>query len=171
MTTAELGAYVQSHLRRKGVEVILSGGAAVAIYSRGKYVSKDLDMVNIYSKSHKEIRPAMEEIGFIEEAKYYKHPDSEFYVDFVSGPLAIGDEPLKGIDEIEYSTGVLRVISPTDCVKDRLASYYHWGDRQSLEQAILVAKSSRIDLDEIERWSNSEGKQKEFLSVKEILKD
>jgi len=46
-------------------------------------------------------------------------------------------------------TGVIRIISPTDSVKDRLASYYHFKDRQGLEQAILIAKSNKIDIDNI----------------------
>jgi len=54
---------------------------------------------------------------------------------------------------MEYKTGMLRVISPTECVKDRLAAYYHFGDQQCLSQALLVAKSNKIDLDEIKRWS------------------
>ncbi len=49
MDQAELAAYVQSHLRKKGIHVVLSGGATVALYSEGRYVSKDLDMVNIYA--------------------------------------------------------------------------------------------------------------------------
>jgi hypothetical protein len=49
MTQAELGAYVQSHLGAKGIDVVLSGGAVVAIYTSGKYVSRDLDFVNRYA--------------------------------------------------------------------------------------------------------------------------
>lgn len=54
------------------------------------------------------------------------------------------------------------MISPTDCVKDRLSAYYHWGDQQSLWQALLITKSKKVDLDEVKRWSENEGKIKEF---------
>jgi hypothetical protein len=50
----------------------------------------------------------------------------------------------------------------SDSVKDRLAAYYHWGDRQCLEQAIMVAKDQDINLEEVRRWSKKEGKQKDF---------
>lgn len=46
MTQSEIGAFVQSYLREKGITVVLSGGALVSIYSSNKYVSRDLDMVN-----------------------------------------------------------------------------------------------------------------------------
>ena len=36
----------------------------------------------------------------------------------------------------KYSTGTLRLLTATDCIKDRLAAYYHWRDEQGLEQAI-----------------------------------
>jgi hypothetical protein len=45
----------------------------------------------------------------------------------------------------------LKVLSPTDCVKDRLCAFYFWNDLQGLEQAVLVAKSQQVDLKEIKR--------------------
>jgi hypothetical protein len=76
---------------------------------------------------------------------------------------------VKQVVEKKLSTGILKVISPTDCVKDRLAAYYHWGDQQSLSQAILVAERNKIDVDEIRRWSMAEGKLQEFEKIKKKL--
>jgi hypothetical protein len=167
MTQSELGAFIQTHLRESGIDVVLSGGAAVGIHSVGEYVSQDLDMVNCYFKKRSAIRKCMEELGFIEKARYFTHPDTEYLVEFPPGPLTVGDESVKQVDEIQFSTGVLRVISPTDCVKDRLAAYYHWGDRQGLTQAILVARRNEIDINELERWSAVEGKQYMFEQIKD----
>ena len=86
MTQAELGAFVQSHLREKNITVALSGGAAVSIYSEAKYVSLDLDFVNIYAVRMSSIINAMQEIGFEESARYFKHPDSQYFVEFPPGP-------------------------------------------------------------------------------------
>jgi len=82
MTQGELGAFIQSQLREKGIEVILSGGAAVAIYSNNKYVSRDLDLINIYGANRRKIRDIMTAIGFYEEGRYFRHPDSKFFVEF-----------------------------------------------------------------------------------------
>lgn len=57
---------------------------------------------------------------------------------------------------------VFRILSATDCVKDRLAAYYHWNDPQSLEQALLVAKRQKIDLREVKRWSKVEGHSEKY---------
>jgi len=62
MTQAELGAYVQSHLSAKGIDVVLSGGAVVAIYTNGRYVSGNLDFVNRYFVKRSVIKSAIEEL-------------------------------------------------------------------------------------------------------------
>lgn len=169
MTQAEVAAYVQDHMRKKGVDVVLSGGATVAIYCSNKYVSKDIDLVNVHFTARRRIRIAMEEIGFREVGRYFEYPDTEFLVEFPPGPLSVGEEPIQQIDEIKYKTGTLRVISPTDCIKDRLVAYYHWGDQQCLAQAILVAQHKKVDINEIERWSKVEGMGQKFRQVKDRL--
>lgn len=127
-------------------------------------------MVGVYSPRRRAIATSMQEIGFEEQkTRYFKHPESEHIVEFPAGPLSVGGEPVRQIDEIEYSTGVLRIVSPTDCVKDRLVAYYHWGDRQSLTQAVLVAGENEIDLDEIRRWSQAEGSLSKFKEIRDQL--
>src|SRR5215211_6507833 len=170
MTQGEFGAFIQSQLREKGIEVILSGGAAVAIYSNNKYVSNDLDLINIYGINRRKIRDTMTAIGFYEEGRYFRHPDSQFFVEFPPGPLTIGEEPVKQIVEKKLSTGTLKIISATDSVKDRLAAYYHYDDQQSLLQAILVAQQNKIDVGEVRRWSLAGGKLKEFERIEGKLK-
>jgi hypothetical protein len=169
MTIAELTAFIESCLRDRGIDVVLSGGACVSIYSENRYVSMDLDLVNIHFEKRRAIREAMQAIGFREEGRHFTHPDTDFFVEFPAGPLAVGEEPVKEVNEIELDTGTLKIISPTDCVKDRLAGYYHWNDAQCLEQAALMAQTKEIDLDEVERWSEVEGKLDEFKRIRHRL--
>ena len=81
----------------------------------------------------------------------------------------MGEEPVKEVSEFELATGTLKVLSPTDCVKDRLCAFYFWNDLQGLEQAVLVAKSWQVDLKEIKRWSKVEGKEKEYKTFTDKL--
>ena len=172
MGRADLAAFIQEHLRKKRIDMVLCGGACVSIYSQGKYVSMDLDMVHVDLMSPKRsmIREAMNEIGFIEHGRYFEHPDTDLYVEFPKGPPAVGEEPVKEILELRQATGILKIISPTDCVKDRLAGFYHWDDLQCLEQALLVARENQVDLDEIKRWSEGEGKGGLFQQFGERLR-
>jgi hypothetical protein len=169
MSQLELAAYIQSYLRAAGIDVVLSGGSAVSFYSNDKYVSKDLDLINVRFATRKEIRLVMERLGFQEKGRYFIHADTEFLVEFPKGPLSVGEEPVKEIREFELPTGILRIVSPTDCVKDRLCAYYFWNDQQGLAQAVLVAESQNVDVKEIKRWSKVQRKTDEFDAFKEKL--
>lgn len=169
MSLGELAAFVCAHLKKRGVEAVLSGGACVSIYTDGSYQSFDLDFVESVPAGRKHLKQALLEIGFVEKDRYFVHPDSDFFIDFPAGPLAIGSEPVREIREMTFSTGLLSLLSPTDCVKDRLAAYYYWNDQQSLEQALLVAEMREIDLKEIRRWSGVENKSVEFESIRRSL--
>ncbi len=128
MSQVELAAYIQDTLQNEGITVVLSGGGAVSYYSSDKYVSKDLDLINV-------------NFG----------------------------KPVKEISEFQLATGTLRIVSATDCVKDRLCAFYFWNDQQGLAQAVLVAESQNVDLKEIKRWSKVEGKAQEYEIFKKKL--
>lgn len=167
LSIGELAAYVADHLRWKGIDVVLVGGACICIYSENAYSSLDLDFIATGMAGRQNIRQALAEIGFTEEQRYFRHPETDYFIEFPSGPLAIGDEPPGEIASRTYPTGVLRLLSPTDSVKDRLAAYYHWKDRQSLEQAMLVAAGHPVDMAEVRRWSVNEGFAAEFEAIRE----
>lgn len=169
MTQAELAAYIQEHLRSKGIEMVLTGGAVVALYSAGKYVSADIDLVDKGFASFGALKAAMEELGFTRPGRAFEHPETPYFVDFVAAPLSVGDEPVKDINSLEFPTGLLRLISPTDCVKDRLASYFYFNDRQGLEQALLVAAAQEVDLAEVKRWSRAEGMEEKYRDFEKGL--
>ena len=169
MIVEDLAVYISDFLRRNGIETVLSGGACVSIYSDNKYVSYDLDFVLLTHVSQKKIEKTLLKIDFHLEGKYFKHEETQYYIDFISPPLSVGDEPVKEILEIKKKGKVLKLISPTDCVKDRLAAYYHWNDRQSKEQAILVCKNNSVDLKEVKRWSNNERMEEKFRIFQDEL--
>lgn len=171
MSQIELAAYVQESLREQGINVVLSGGSAVSFYSSNKYISKDLDLINTNFAKRGDIRNVMEAIGFQEKGRYFTNSQTDFFIEFPDGPLSVGEEPVKEVSEFRLATGTLRVVSATDCVKDRLCAYYFWNDQQGLVQAILVAKSQDVNLKEIKRWSNVEGKEQDYEIFKSKLLD
>jgi hypothetical protein len=169
MSQAELAAYIQDSLHKDGIEVVLSGGSAASFYSNNKYVSKDLDLINTNFAKPSKIKAGMEKLGFQEQGRYFVNPETEFFAEFPAGPLSVGEEPVKEISEFKLATGTLRVVSATDCVKDRLCAFYFWNDRQGLAQAVLVAESQNVDLKEIKRWSKREGKESEYETFRQKL--
>jgi len=175
MDRTELAAFICTHLEKHGIEVTLTGGSCASIYSHDKYVSGDLDFIETFRTKRKFLKECLKEIGFAEENKNFIHPDTELFIEFPPGPLAVGEEPIKDIITLNTEVGDLRIISPTESVKDRLAAYYFWNDLQCLEQALLVAQYQDINLDEVKRWSLKEGESEKFQIFKtrllEIEKD
>ena len=55
-------------------------------------------------------------------------------------------------------------------MKDRLAAYYHWDDKQGLEQAINICLEQDVASAEVERWSLQENQMKKFRIFVERLK-
>jgi hypothetical protein len=169
MAMGELAAFICSFLKRKGIDVVLSGGSCVSIYSSNKYLSLDLDFIALGDVARRKLKKALAEIRFYEKNRYFKSTETDIFLEFPSGPLSVGSEPIKEVITLKFPTGELRIISATECVKDRLASYYYWGDQQGLEQAVLVAKDNKVNIKELARWSEVEGKLSVFREIKKRL--
>jgi len=171
LSLKDLAITISDYLAKNGIETILTGGACVVIYTDNKYMSYDLDFVLISSDDQKKVKELLIRVGFYEENRYFKHKDTECFLDFLSPPPSVGAEPIKEIREIKKGNRKCRLLSPTDCVKDRLAAFYYWNDRQSLEQAVLVCKDNNVDLNEVERWSKKERMNIKFREFLEALSE
>ncbi len=164
MSMEELGAFVCSALEKEGIETVLSGGCCVEIYSHGKYTSDDIDLIDRFNGGHRKIKKVMFSLGFKEHSinRYFVHEDTNLFIEFPRGPLGVGDAPIINIASRENETGILRLLTPTDCIKDRLAAYYHWDDEQCLDQAVWVAEQNSFDILAVEEWSKGEGEMVKF---------
>lgn len=166
----EVAALIWEALNRAGIDAFLSGGSVVTIYSNNAYQSFDLDFISL--SAFKKIEPVMYSLGFKRDrSKFFTHPDSEFFVEFPGSAVLVGDAPIREFKTLKTKTGTLKILTPTDCVKDRLASFYHWNDAEGLNQALAVALAQKIDLKDIESWSKRENKLAEFSIFREKLKN
>lgn len=157
----EIGALVCDSLSKAGIEVVLTGGAVVSIYSANEFMSYDLDFIVL--GIGKKVDAVMISLGFTKNSgRHFVHPLSKFYVEFPGGTLNIGESLETEIVERKSNYGTLKLLSPTDCVKDRLAAFYHWNDPQGLEQAIAVAKKHPVSIHKVKQWSLAEGAKDKF---------
>jgi len=101
MNLQELAAFVCSHLQRHDIPVVLVGGSCVSIYSDNHYQTADLDFVERYHTKRTALNKALAEIGFVEENRYFVHPESAWFLEFPTGPLAIGDGPVHELNQVE----------------------------------------------------------------------
>lgn len=153
----ELWEYVAVHLKKNGIDTTLVEGAVVAIYSNGAYRSGDLDFVRS-SILNKNLEETMKKISFKKHGRHYIHPKCKhLFVEFPSGPpLGIGEDNKIIPDEVDVDGTIIKIFSPTDCVKDKLASYIHFKANECLDQAVLVAQNNDIHFQKVKRWCKNE---------------
>jgi hypothetical protein len=135
------------------------------------YHSEDVDFVLQSAPSQRELDDAMATVDFRRRRDQYFHPRTRFFVEFPSGPLGIGrDLAVKPVRRrIGASASAIRVLSATDSCRDRLAGFYHWNDRQSLDAAVHIALRNRVDMKKIRTWSATEGAAEGFLAFSREL--
>jgi hypothetical protein len=171
-TEEALWRYVAWHLEGEGIRSVLVGGAVVAIYTEGLYRSGDLDMVpdEIGRQRLEEVLAA---VGFEPtKSRYFKHPACpHLFLEFPRGPVEIGEQFPVVPDEIEVEGRTLRLLSPTDSVKDRLAGYIHWKSRANFDQALLICRrqKGRVDLKAVGEWCAIEGDPAVFEELSSYL--
>ncbi len=84
-------------------------------------------------------------------------------MEFPGGPpLGIGEDNSIEPDEVNVDGTIIKILSPTDCVKDRLASYIHFKAPEGLDQAVLVAKNQTVNLSSVKKWCKGEGAEWAF---------
>lgn len=160
---------VAAALADHGIRAVLTGGACATIYSEGAHTSEDLDFVLEGRVTPAELDEAMGSVGFERESNRYVHPHSSFWVEFPRGPLGIGsDLDLKPVP-FDRSDRRTLALSPTDSVRDRLAAFFHWSDRQALDAAIAIAARHPVKLDRIRTWSRKEGHAERFEEFRREL--
>lgn len=165
----DLACFICKVLKEYGIEAVLVGGACVSIYSQNRYQSYDLDFATY--EDLKKIEKILIKYHFKRRGRYFTHESSPYFIDFVNPPIAIGKELIRSFDTLETSLGFLQLLTPTDCVKDRLSAFFYWNDEQAMEQALLVAKNHNINIRNINRWAKNEGFSEKMNLFLKKLKD
>lgn len=169
-TLAEVAAAVARALEEAGIRAVLTGGGIATLHTRGDYKSDDLDFIVESAPTRAQLDAALGVVGFQRARDHYEHPSSQFFVEFPRGPLSIGrDLEIRPV-AVKAARGQVLGLSATDSCRDRLAAFYFWSDRQSLDVALLVALRERVDLDAIRRWSESERMEERYREFERELK-
>ncbi|MCL2402966.1 MAG: hypothetical protein FWC86_01835 [Coriobacteriia bacterium] len=170
MSLEDLASVVSTALENAGVDAVLTGGGAVSIYSNNEYQSYDLDFIT--TRNISEVTEALQPLGFVRNVgdRYFTHSATEFAIEFPTGPLSFGETivPLDETSILKVPLGIIRIVTPTQIIMDRMAAYIHWNDNQSREQAISVVQSNEIDWKLLYEWAEKEGAS---LSIIDRLKE
>ena len=169
-TLVDVVMTVGEALHTAGLKAVLTGGACANFYTAGAYTSMDADFVLTGVVTQSALDKAMGEIGFVRVRDHFEHASAKFIVEFPKGPLAIGsDHALKPRRE-SRKNGQVRLLSPTDSCRDRLAQFYFWKDRQGLKTAVEVALHRKVGIARIRQWSTEENCLPQFLEFQAALR-
>jgi len=170
-TEEELWKFIATELARNEIDVILVGGAVVSIYSEGAYRSGDLDFViNDFTRTKLD-EVLKNNLGFEKHGRHYKHPEcNHLFLEFATFPASIGEDYQIEPALVESEEQTLKIFSPTDCVRDRLASYAFFNAQECLDQAVLVASRHPVDFSKIKKWCTSENIVTHYEDFTEKLK-
>jgi hypothetical protein len=164
LSIRELAALICEKLTKEGLRATLSGGACAEIYSNAQYVTGDLDFVvnYIWPGNDKIINNVMTNLGFERNGRLFANSTVKYWVEFPPGPLSIGEEYKIQPIELTLKTGSLSLLSPTDSLKDRLTGFFYGNDNQCLEQAVMIYKMNKVDMDNIRKWAEIEDQPDKF---------
>ncbi len=165
-TLADVCFFVGKALDAYGIRAVLTGGSAATVYVPEAYSSLDADFVLEHDVPLTAIAKALHSIGFTRDGKsrIFVHADTSYTVDFPRGPLAVGGDYVHETAILTKGDMALHILTPTDCVRDRLAHFYHWDDYTALKASVAVAAANRVDLkmDILRSWSIREENIEKF---------
>lgn len=144
---------------------------AVEIYTENLYLTKDIDMVNTNYKSGRQLNSAMAQLSFSKKGRIYVNPTTDITVEFPAGPLSVGDETITSIAAASVASGQIPILHVSDVIKDRLAAYVHWKDRQSLVQALAILLKNPVKLASLKAFCDREGALTLYPTLKALYKN
>ena len=137
--TAALAAWVQG-LYSGDQPPILVGGAAVELYTRGAYVTGDLDFVGRVPSA---VDKALKSAGFKKQGRHYLHETGQVFLEFPGRSLSPGELPAR----VKVGRCTVWVVSPEDALVDRLAAWTFWESAVDGVNAFLLFEAQKALLD------------------------
>jgi hypothetical protein len=149
---ALLGEVFDEYQKVTGLRAVLVGGAAVSLYTQGRYVSGDFDVV---AGVHDAFDLAMKNNGFVTEDRRghllvgWYHPQyPSLGVQVVSGPLFDGMSDPTKIKVISVGRGHLSMAAVEDLIADRLGQF---AASNNLDQSLLRQAKWLVRMPDLDR--------------------
>lgn len=169
-TAEDVALVVCTAMHDAGVTVVLSGGGAAEVYAPEAKQTDDLDLILPFMFSSPKLE-TLAGIGFAptRTGGTYAHSETRYTLEFIEGPLAVGDEAIFEWETRRRGGQILNILSATDCVRDRLSATIAWNDLASARQAAAVAALHKVDMEKIESWCDREGSPQAYAYFKRFL--
>lgn len=130
----------ESGLGTEGMTVV--GGSAIEIYTRGDYVSGDVDLI---VDSRASVEKVLRQWGFKDEGKGWSKNRWGLFLDVMQGQIS-GSRRLTQI--VSTPVGPFRITGVEDLIIRRVRESVAWQNRQeAFAQAVLLLRRTGSDLD------------------------
>ena len=166
----EAVATIIQFLRAQNVEAVLVGSACAAIYVPC-LSARCIELV-VYEYHVEVMKKLMRRLKFRPtELRLFKSKHAPFDVVFLPPPLEVGDAAVSEIAEFSNDLCSINLLNHTDCVRHRLAQWYHWGEQSALDQAVVVSKCHPKQVNQalIKRWSAHEWASEKYQQYLDLL--
>ena len=141
-----------------GYRAVLTGGSAATAYAPEAYQSADLDYIANFAYFKEEFDAILNEIGYSRRTlRVYACPVTPLTLEFPNDENMIGSDYVKDFATLERDGMKLYILTPTDCVRDRLCSYFWFNSVSALGAAVAVARFQEVDLEFVRIWAEREG--------------
>lgn len=137
---------------------ILVGGLAIAYYTKGKYTTKDIDIIGNVSE---DIATDLKKLGFEKfngVGRHYYNQALDVALEFPSSRL---DGNLDSVVQINHSY----IIGVNDLIKDKLRNYLYWNNPYQLIYILEIIKQQDYDITYLKKNLNS----KEYEMFEKVL--
>jgi hypothetical protein len=166
----ELAAIIAAQLKLNNIQVVLVGGLAVSLYTDNRYLTKDIDMVDISYQKPVTMQTAMAILGFYKQGRIYCNDTTDITVEFPAAPLSVGDEVITKQTTASTPFGDIPILYATDIVKDRLTAYFHWQDQQALVQALCVMLCHAIKPETMNTFCVKEASEHYYKRISDLYR-
>ena len=133
-----LSAFISTRLARG--KLMLVGGFAVGVYTRGQYITGDIDAA---CPIPDEVKTKLLKIGFEPVGRHLAYPELNYMIEIPTG--WIGKRKVVPVEIGGYKVDLL---SPEDLIVDRLCAYKFWESQTDFVQAAMVLAAQRERIDE-----------------------
>lgn len=146
-------------LDRRGIRAVLCGGSAATIYAPEAYQSRDVDFIASFWGREEQRDDALLELGYRNDGRVYVCDDQLVTLDFPNDELLLGDELLTETNTLHRDDWILTLLTPFDCVRDRLSwhFFYQRKDLSALSAAVAVTLNQGVDANAVRLWAQANG--------------
>jgi hypothetical protein len=140
----EVAAVVQEALNDLGIHPVVVGGLAVAYWTKGSYLTHDIDVLMPASPR---VDERMAALGFEKEGRFWTLPGSDIVFEAPGSALDPGDEQ----QEVELRSGRhLALVRVEDLLVHRLEQLLASPSTDTLQQAITLLKAPGLNRERLD---------------------